>query len=141
MYNIYIFSIDKNELRNYVTNTERLPSSTYEKLTNEVLYNDYRANRIDRNKYASYGTVAFSSNGIDEKSLIHTNSLEETNRYLETAVHLFKDSNPQIIRRTMVESPTTYEQRIRVRYLQPPEVPPPGVMKHMFTNTILVIFI
>jgi hypothetical protein len=41
----------------------------------------------------------------------------------------------------MAEAPVIYEQRVRVRYLQPPEVPPPGVMKQMFTNAILLIFV
>jgi hypothetical protein len=110
----------------YVTTTERLPSSTYETSATEFVSNDYGSNRIDRNKYAAYGTVAVASDVIHEKALIQTNSIEETNRYLETAVDVYKDPNPQIIRRTMTEGPVTYEQRIRVRYLQPPEVPPPG---------------
>ncbi|CAF1471686.1 unnamed protein product, partial [Rotaria sp. Silwood1] len=34
--------------------------------------------------------------------------------------------NPQIIRRTTTERPPTYEQRVSVRYLQPPPLPPSG---------------
>jgi hypothetical protein len=142
--------IDKNELREYITHTERLPSSTYvthterlpsstyathterlpsstfETSTTEVVYNGYGANRIGRNKYASHGTVAVANEVIDGQVVIQTNSIEETNRYLETAIDVYKDPNPQIIRRTMAEAPVTYEQRILVRTLQPPEVPPPG---------------
>ncbi|UJR14835.1 hypothetical protein I4U23_001820 [Adineta vaga] len=38
----------------------------------------------------------------------------------------FKDSNPQIVRRPAPNGPVTLTQNIRVRFLQPPPVPPPG---------------
>jgi hypothetical protein len=78
---------------------------------------------------------------INEKTVVQTNSIEETNRYLETAVGVYRDPNPQIIRRTLAETPVTYEQKVMVRYLQPPEVPEPGVMKQKFTNAILLILV
>jgi hypothetical protein len=106
-----------------------------------LAYNDYGANRFARSEYASYGTVAVASDLINEKAVVQTNSIEETNRYLETAVGVYKDPNPQIIRRTIAEAPVTYDQKVLVRYLQPPEVPAPGVMKQMFTNAILLILV
>ena len=39
----------------------------------------------------------------------------------------FKDANPQVIRRPAQGGPLTYTQNIKVRFLQPPAVPPPGV--------------
>jgi hypothetical protein len=39
----------------------------------------------------------------------------------------FKDPSPQVIRRPAQNGPVTYSQNIRVRFLQPPPVPPPGV--------------
>ena len=39
----------------------------------------------------------------------------------------FKDPNPQVVRRPAQSGPLTYSQNIRVRFLQPPAVPPPGV--------------
>ena len=39
----------------------------------------------------------------------------------------FKDPNPQVVRRPAQNGPLTYAQNIRVRFLQPPAVPPPGV--------------
>jgi hypothetical protein len=39
----------------------------------------------------------------------------------------FKDSNPQVVRRPAPSGPVTYTQNIKVRFLQPPAVPPPGV--------------
>ncbi|CAF4436592.1 unnamed protein product, partial [Rotaria magnacalcarata] len=38
----------------------------------------------------------------------------------------FNDPNPQIIRRAAVGGAVTYQQKILVRFLQPPPVPPPG---------------
>ena len=40
---------------------------------------------------------------------------------------LYVDSNPQVIRRPAAGGVQTYTQNIKVRFLQPPPVPPPGV--------------
>lgn len=40
---------------------------------------------------------------------------------------LYVDTNPQIIRRAAVGGVQTYTQNIKVRFLQPPPIPPPGV--------------
>ena len=40
---------------------------------------------------------------------------------------LYIDSNPQIIRRQAPGGVQTYTQNIKVRFLQPPPIPPPGV--------------
>ncbi len=47
--------------------------------------------------------------------------------YPTDAQGLFQDNNPQIIRRPAPNGNVTYTQNIRVRFLQPPPVPPPGV--------------
>jgi hypothetical protein len=39
---------------------------------------------------------------------------------------LFQDPNPTVIRRANPSGVQTYQQNIRVRFLQPPPVPPPG---------------
>lgn len=44
-----------------------------------------------------------------------------------TGAGLFVDSNPQIIRRAATGGVQTYTQNIKIRFLQPPPVPPPGV--------------
>jgi hypothetical protein len=41
--------------------------------------------------------------------------------------NLFQDPNPQIIRRPAQGGSLTYTQSIKIRFLQPPPVPPPGV--------------
>lgn len=40
---------------------------------------------------------------------------------------LYFDANPQIIRRQAAGGVQTYTQNIKVRFLQPPPIPPPGV--------------
>ena len=39
----------------------------------------------------------------------------------------YQDPNPQVVRRPPACGPQTYVQNVRVRFLQPPPVPPPGV--------------
>ncbi|CAF2589127.1 unnamed protein product [Rotaria sp. Silwood2] len=134
-------NIDKNEVRQWVSNAEGLPSSSHESSTSERILHDNTTSRFDRNKYEvscqnaseytadkyiSCGSTAVASEMIND-TVIRTNSSEETNQYLEkSANNIYKDPNPQIIRRATTECPVTYEQRVSVRYLQPPAVPPPG---------------
>ena len=61
--------------------------------------------------------------------------------YIEKSVNVYKDPNPQVIRRTVTEGSVAREQRVLIRYLEPPEVPPPGVMKQMFKDAVLLIFV
>ncbi len=62
--------------------------------------------------------------------MIRTHSSEETNQYLErSAKHIYRDTSPETIHHAGSDAPITHEQRILVRFLQPPEVPPPGVMR------------
>ncbi|CAF2116825.1 unnamed protein product [Rotaria magnacalcarata] len=91
--------IDKNELRNWMSTSEGFTPSSYEStITSRDLIND---------------------------TVIRTSSSEETNRYLARSMnHIFKDINPKIIRRAETERPVTCEQRVIVRYLQPPPLPP-----------------
>lgn len=49
--------------------------------------------------------------------------------YATDAQGLFKDPNPQIIRRPAAGGTQTFTQRVVVRFLQPPPVPPPGVSR------------
>ena len=47
--------------------------------------------------------------------------------YATDAQGLFKDPNPEVIRRPAAGGLQTFTQRVMVRFLQPPPVPPPGV--------------
>ncbi|CAF3766808.1 unnamed protein product [Rotaria sordida] len=114
--------------------TTGLNRSSYELTTSGLYRNDNTASRVDRykynvssydvlepmtDKYASYGTTVAASEWTND-SVIHTNSQVETNDYLlKFGANIYKDPNPQIIRRTL-------KQRVLVRYLHLPNVPPPG---------------
>ena len=79
------------------------------------------------------------------EAVVNTNSSEETKRYLERhGTSIYFDLNPKIIRRSTPERPLTFEQRISIRCLQPPPLPPPEVMKHIvhkfnLTNLLTVL--
>ncbi|CAF5139335.1 unnamed protein product, partial [Rotaria sp. Silwood1] len=47
-------------------------------------------------------------------------------QYAADAQGLYQDPNPHIIRRANPTGVQTYTQNIRVQFLQPPPVPPPG---------------
>ena len=96
--------------------TTEVVDAPYESTTTAINRYDDTIGRFDQYKY--------------NDTAVNTNSLEETNYYLEkSATNIYKDPNPKIIRRARSESPVTLEQRIFVRYFQPPPVLPPGVMK------------
>lgn len=40
---------------------------------------------------------------------------------------LYQDPNPEIIQRPALESVEVYTQRVSLKFLQPPPLPPPGV--------------
>ena len=72
--------------------------------------------------------------------------------YIErSSSHVYKDPNPQVIRRTVTKGSVAREQRVLIRYLEPPDVPPPdvppsdvppsGVMKQIFKDAVLLIFV
>lgn len=73
-----------------------------------------------------YGGAGY---GADLSSANYSSSSQNVavQRYATNAQGLFQDSNPQIIRRPAQGGNLTYTQNVRVRFLQPPPVPPPGV--------------
>ncbi|UJR34768.1 hypothetical protein I4U23_027547 [Adineta vaga] len=111
----------------YLHNTtdSRLNRSNYETSASEVYLTGDNIRRSQRNIYGTHGTVTVANDWTNE-SVIETNSLEETNGYLERAVNIYRDRNPLIIRKAITDKPITYRQRVLVRYLQPPAVRPPG---------------
>jgi hypothetical protein len=48
--------------------------------------------------------------------------------YPTDAQGLYLDPNPIIIRRSLPVNEVSYKQRVIIRYLQPPPIPPPGVI-------------
>ncbi|CAF4938768.1 unnamed protein product, partial [Rotaria sp. Silwood1] len=123
-------TIDPAEFRRWLGHAEIRPVSSYDVATSGHYLND---NIISRQYYNTHATNRYDllgSAGVvtnwTSDTAIHTSTAEETEAYLERAVDIYRDPNPQIIRRAAIEGPVTYEQRIHVRYLEPPEVPPPG---------------
>ncbi|CAF4063805.1 unnamed protein product [Adineta steineri] len=114
--------IDKDEFRKWLSNNEGMSSTTYETSTSGVYLRDTGGSRLNR---SNYETSAIA-NDWKNLSVIETNSLEETNEYLERAGNIYKDSNPLIIRKAITDKPITYRQRVLVRYLRPPAIQPPG---------------
>lgn len=63
-------------------------------------------------------SAGFGSDNFEQQS---------SSTYATDAQGLYQDPNPQVIHRAATSGPQTYTQRILVRFLQPPPVPPPGV--------------
>ncbi len=74
---------------------------------------------------AGAGQVAGGAIGLSGSS--YESSSTQVQQYATDSQGLFNDPNPQIIRRAAIGGVQTYTQNIRVRFLQPPAVPPPGV--------------
>ncbi|CAM4766386.1 unnamed protein product [Rotaria magnacalcarata] len=115
--------IDKDELRNWASKPDEVTTFSHESSACDIS-RDHNTTGWDdryRSKVGSQSTLGFTTDKV-----IRTSSADETNRYLATSVdHIYKDLNPKIIRRAATDRPVTYEQRVLVRYLQPPPLPPP----------------
>ncbi|CAF1645430.1 unnamed protein product [Rotaria sordida] len=118
--------IDRRELRDWMSSNEGLATSN-ESLNHALDRYQYTEGYQDDldymvDKYSSYGTRRWT-----DDTVINTNSAQETNSYLDkSGTNIYRDPNPKIIRRARSTSPIALEQRVLVRYLQPPAVPPPG---------------
>ncbi|CAF1588634.1 unnamed protein product [Adineta ricciae] len=63
---------------------------------------------------------------ISTSSFDGGNSQQQIQQYATNAQGLYQDPNPQIIRRPAQGEQITYTQNIKIRFLQPPAIPPPG---------------
>lgn len=103
-----MFRSDNGEPNKWQPTTRSIPSS------------------YDNPNYASLRNRTDS--GPNRDPPVRTKNPAETERYLEEhGISLCK--RPDVIRRTVMGRPVDYEQRVCLRYLQPPPLPPPGVMK------------
>ncbi|CAF4568077.1 unnamed protein product [Rotaria sp. Silwood1] len=79
---------------------------------------------------AGYNASLYDSSiinaGLGSVNYLSTPQWTGYQRYATDARGLYQDPNPQIIRRPAPGGGLTYAQRIRLRFLQPPPVPPPG---------------
>ncbi|CAF2818352.1 unnamed protein product [Rotaria sp. Silwood2] len=69
---------------------------------------------------SSIGGGAYDFGGFEQQAA------SGATHYAADAQGLYQDPNPQIIRRPAPGGAQTYTQRVLVRFLQPPQVPPPG---------------
>jgi hypothetical protein len=83
------------------------------------------------------GTAGISAADASSASFSSASQSTSFQKYETDAQGNFKDSNPQVIRRPAQNGPVTYSQNIRVRFLQPPAVPPPGV-RYFSMHVILI---
>ena len=113
--------IDKNEFRNLLSKEDGVPTSRYEVSTvGDDLHN--QTNRYERYRYKDSITVL---SDLATDMPIKSSSVEETRQYLRRfGSSVFVDPNPQIIRRPTTENAVTYEQKVLLRCLQPPLLPP-----------------
>ena len=70
---------------------------------------------------ANFETNEFSSQSFEQQSSTASTSYQADNQ------GLYQDPNPQIVRRPATTGTQVYTQRVIVKFLQPPPVPPPGV--------------
>ncbi len=98
------------------------------------------ASGIDVNGASGFGTGGFQVNGssgvglttaatgISSSSTFENSSSQQLVQVNPNNPHnLYQDPNPQIIRRAAQGGQITYTQNVKIRFLQPPPVPPPGV--------------
>ena len=90
-------------------------------------------------------SAASHADGTDAAALASSSSSYETSstqhqvqQYATSAQGLYQDPNPQIIRRPATGGAVTYTQNIKIRFLQPPPIPPPGVSARQ-TRTVSLL--
>jgi hypothetical protein len=67
---------------------------------------------------ANFETNDYNSNNFEQQS---------STNYPTNSQGLYQDPNPEIVRRPAAAEAQVYTQRVIVKFLQPPPVPPPGV--------------
>ena len=114
--------------QDYVSHRNRTDSG--QKYGLERTVNGFDAAKITTNATSLYQTSVVGASSTSD--IVYTRSATETERYLDNhGISLCK--NPDVIRRTVVGKPVEYEQRVCLRYLQPPPLPSPGVMKYFIS--------
>ncbi len=84
------------------------------------------------NEYYSSSLGGLDQQGVRRASFVNggvhnSNSFVQQSNYPTDAHGLYQDPNPEVVRRPAVGGLQTYTQRVSVRFLQPPPLPPPGV--------------
>ena len=93
---------------------------------------------VNYNVAGSAGAAGASSVDASSTSFSSASQSSSVQQYETDAQGNFVDSNPQIVRRPAQSGPLTLTQNIRVRFLQPPPVPPPGVRSFAYGRSIVM---
>ncbi|UJR12098.1 hypothetical protein I4U23_016276 [Adineta vaga] len=107
-------------------------SVNYRKRTNSGRYygKERTVNSLDASKTTNNATSFYRTSVVGASSTndtVYTTSAAETERYLdEHGISLCK--GPNVIQRTEYGTSAEYEQRVCLRYLQPPALPAPGAL-------------
>ena len=117
---------------------------SYDLVHQDQFYDSNTTNGFFHHQFSGFGS---SGQAVDSAEIVtvNTTTVMETTEYLDNlAKNIYRPSSPQIVREVLTQigdgSSGFNDQLVYVRYLQPPEVPPPGVIRHthiyMFINTI-----
>jgi len=91
---------------------------------------------------ASAVDITGVTTGESSSSTFETGSnQQQVQQYATNAQGLYQDPNPQIIRRPAQSEQITYTQNIKIRFLQPPAIPPPGVSSFLTNMTFILLLI
>lgn len=77
--------------------------------------------------FADASVSSGETTGFASQSTVDSSYQQQIQLAAGSNQNIFHDPNPQIVRRPAQGGNLTYTQNIRVRFLQPPPVPPPGV--------------
>ena len=94
---------------------------------------NFGASSFESSSSTVTGAAGFDATAISQAASYTAETNAAWSRYGAevTGAGLYVDSNPQIIRRPAAGGIQTYTQNIRVRFLQPPPIPPPGVSEYI----------
>ena len=128
---IYIFSVEQIEARMSLTNADNNHTS-YDLVHQDHYYNDNITNNTYQYNYSSSQNIGRTGD-FNDNVVVYTKTPEETNEYLnQIANDIHPISKAQIIREVMPQSEAINNQLISIRFLKPPDLPPPGVREHMY---------
>jgi len=89
--------------------------------------NEYYSSSYGGLDQQGLSAVSFTNGGGYNSSNFEQQLSSLTTNYSTDAGGLYQDPNPQVIRRPALGGGQIYTQRVLVKFLQPPPLPPPGV--------------
>ena len=131
-----LYSVSTGNVGSYGTDANVVGGGYYSSASSSASFaetaNGFQASSSDFDA-AAYGQSSATNSAFVNASDSSSNNLGQqststlTTSYPTDAQGIYQDPNPQIIRRPAVEGSKRYVQRVIVKFLQPPPLPPPGV--------------